>query len=65
MAVHCCIGNPCWICTPAASPAQSIRAVSPPPDLHWQLLPQYEREMARATPNRLFGATVTTEGDAI
>lgn len=39
-----------------------------PSDLHWQLLPQYERELAaeRAdVPNRLYGATINHKGEAV
>lgn len=37
----------------------------PDPDEHWQLLPRYLRELAAEVPNRLFGATINHEGDAI
>lgn len=36
------------------------------PDLHWQLLPQYLRDLsAERVPNRLFGVKINREGDAI
>lgn len=55
-------GGPCRcaLCNDSFRPVEQT-----PPDLHRQLWPIYLRQLGQEVPNRLYGATINHEGDAV